>query len=183
MTHKPKLIILLGTNGTGKTTLLEEFIKNESKKTLVIAPDDRDWQYVPLIQNFQNSSLIYKGVRRHIWEEPTDLQTITERFSDGLLVCDDCRSYFSSGHLDKTLHRLLIRRRQMQIDILVAAHGFSEVPPKFYTFATDIILFKTNDNVASRKNVIKDYAKMLRAQQEVNMYAEQNPYHKKLIKL
>jgi len=176
--HTPKLIIVLGTNGTGKTTLLSQFIKNESKKTLVIAPDDKDWINIPLIANFQNSSLKYNGVLRHIWEDKTDLDTVTDRFKDGLLVCDDCRSYFSSGNIDKGLHKLLIRRRQMQVDILVAAHGFSEVPPKFYTFATDIILFKTNDNVASRKNVIKDYTQMLRMQMAVNCEAETDPHFK-----
>ena len=183
MPRTTKLIILLGTNGTGKTTLLSEFIKNESKKTLVVAPDDKDWLNIPLIANFQLSSLVYNGVRRHIWEENTDLEIISNRFQNGLLVFDDCRSYFSSGHLDKALHKLLIRRRQMQVDILVAAHGFSEVPPKFYTFATDIILFKTCDNIASRKNYIREYDKMLYAQSSVNIKAETDPHAKILIKL
>jgi len=178
-----RLIIVIGTNGTGKTTILDQFIKVESNRSLIVAPDDKDWLHIPLIYDITKETFQYTGIKRRIWENNLDLDYIVNNFENGLLVFDDCRSYFKSGNIDTALHRLMIRRRQAQIDIMVAAHGFSEIPPKFYTFATDIILFKTCDNIASRKNYIREYDKMLYAQTSVNILAETNPHAKILIKL
>ena len=181
--RKTKLIIVLGTNGTGKTTILEKFVKAEKHKTLVVTPDDKDWLHLPHIFDINAENFTYKSIKRRIWQDSNDLAQISGKFSNGLLVFDDCRSYFSSAHLDAELHSLLIRRRQKQVDIIVAAHGFSEVPPKFYTFATEIVLFKTLDNVASRKYVVQDFEKMKHSQDFVNMRAVADPHYYTIIKL
>ncbi|MDR2928717.1 MAG: hypothetical protein LBV41_11060 [Cytophagaceae bacterium] len=84
----------------------------------------------------------FTGIQRHIYED--DTMEKLKYFTRGIIVFDDCRAYFNAG-TDKLLHTLFISRRQRMIDLFAVAHGFSDVPPKFFTFATDIFLFKTLD--------------------------------------
>jgi len=182
MTRKTKLIIILGTNGTGKTTLIEKFVNAEVDRVLVVTPDDRDWLHIPNIYNIDIAKFDYAGARRRIWQNKADLSIISAKFRNGLVVFDDCRSYFKAN-LDIELHSLLIRRRQKQNDIIVAAHGFSEVPPKFFTFATEIVLFKTLDNVKKRKDVLRNFEEMKQLQELVNRKAIDNPHFHKIVKL
>ena len=85
MLNRPtKLIIVIGTNGTGKTTILDQFIKVESKKSLVVAPDDKDWLHVPLIYDISKETFQYTGVKRRIWENNLDLDYIVSFFANGL---------------------------------------------------------------------------------------------------
>ena len=107
--------------------------------------------------------------------------TRLEYFKKGITVFDDCRSYLEAT-TDLRIRQLLIRRRQREVDIFVVGHGFNEVPPVFFTFATSIILFRTTDNIARRKNCLKDYEAVLNAQAAVNEKAIANPYFFKIIR-
>ena len=200
MSNKPterttKLYIVLGFNGTGKTTLIKKLFSNAlnqpNRRGLVITPDDREWLSVPLVcDRFPERISRYVGARRMIFNQPSiseqnkgqknSIEYASDCFSNGMLVLDDCRSYLSSN-TSSEVHNLLIRRRQKSIDIIVAGHGFTEVPPKFFTFADKIILFKTKDNIHKRKDVLRDFDKMLEAQQRVNEKALSNPYYFEII--
>lgn len=178
-----KLIIVLGYNGSGKTTLLKEFIKNEIKKesrALVITPDDIEFSELRILERLTPQDLDFTGARRTIYQEHYTLDKL-EAFNKGLIIFDDCRSYLTAA-VDMDIHSLLIRRRQRMLDIIAVGHGFTEVPPKFFTFASDIILFQTKDNIFKRKDVIKDFDKMLEAQTHVNLVAESDTHYFEIIK-
>lgn len=182
----PKQIIILGTNGTGKTTLAKKLVLSELKKkdshVLVIVPDDMEWHTLPWVHpRFPHRIETYVGARKIIYE-PGILDIIRDRFRNGLLVFDDCRAYFDAS-LDRDLHSLLIRRRQQMTDIIVVGHGFTEVPPKFFTFATHYALFKTIDNIDRRKPVIQNFEEMKEAQQRVNERARVEPHYYEIIKV
>ncbi len=179
--RKTKLIIILGSPGTGKTTTTEKFLKAEKTRTLVVSPDDRDWLHIPNIYKLELNKWDYTGARRRIWSSKHDLQLISDNFTNGLIIFDDCRSYFKAN-IDETLHKFLIRRRQNQRDIIVAAHGFSEVPPKFFTFCTELILFNTQDNINIRKDVLRNFDNVRQLQTHVNHKALTNPHYSKVYK-
>lgn len=181
----PRQMIVIGTNGTGKTTLVKKLVIAELKKKdshiLVIVPDDMEWPAVPFVHpKFPQRIERYVGARKIIYE-PGILGVITERFTDGLLVFDDCRAYFTAA-LDMELHTLLIRRRQKRLDIVAVGHGFTEIPPKFFTFATDLILFRTIDNIDRRKNVLNNFTEMKEAQARINARAETEPHYYEILK-
>jgi hypothetical protein len=97
-----------------------------------------------------------------------------------MVIFDDCRAYFTAA-LDNDLHALLISRRQHMIDIVAVGHGFTEVPPKMFTFATHYTLFKTLDNIDRRKNVIQNFEEMKAAQLRINKIAATDPHYHEII--
>lgn len=167
------MIIILGTNGTGKTSLIEKFINAEKNHSLVVNPDDRDWHQLPLIVDLNLINWEYPNARRYIWDGPEDLSVISRKFHNGSLILEDCRSYLKAN-LSEELRRLFIRRRQNKVDIIVAAHGFTDVPPKFFTYCTEIVLFLTLDNINSRKDVIRNFDELKKIQTFVNEQAKED---------
>ena len=53
--------------------------------------------------------------------------------------------------------------------------------PKFFTFATDYILFRTEDSIDTRKPYIRSFDKVKKMQETVNKRAKHDPhYHRRL---
>lgn len=185
-TRTPKQILIIGTNGTGKSTLAKKLVLSELKKkdshVLLVVPDDMEWNTVPFVHpNFPHRIENYVGVRKIIYF-PGILDIIRDRFRNGLLIFDDCRAYFTAS-LDSELHSILIRRRQQMIDIIAVGHGFTEIPPKMFTFGTHIALFRTIDNIDRRKNVIQNFEEMKAAQLRINQKSIEAPHYYEILKM
>jgi len=182
-----KLIIILGFNGTGKTTLIKQFVKNHlsrdsgRSKALIVTPDDREFREYKYNECDQPKNLFFTGANTHIFDEDISLDMIRRYYKHGLLIFDDCRGYFRSN-IDRDLHSLLIRRRQNEIDIIASGHGFTEIPPKFFTFASEIILFHTKDNIYKRRDCLRNFDDMQKAQERVNHHSETNAHYFEVIK-
>jgi DNA helicase HerA-like ATPase len=185
-TRTPKQILIIGTNGTGKTTFLKQLVVNELKKKdshiLIVVPDDMEWNNVPYVhERFPQRVAKYVGVRKIIYY-PGLLPIIRDNFKNGLLIFDDCRSYFKAS-MDIDLRGILIRRRQQMIDICAVGHGFTEIPPTFFTFATHFAVFRTIDNIERRKDVISNFEEMKEAQARVNQKAQTDAHYFEIIKV
>ncbi len=154
-----------------------------ANRGLIVTPDYAEFTHYPLLDLNKELSKIRKfsGIMRTVWEDDFTLPVIQNYYHNGMVLFDDCRAYFTSS-LDKELHKFLIRRRQNMLDIIAVAHGFTEVPPKFFTFATEIILFRTLDNIYSRKYVIQDFERVKKAQAEVNRISERDEHYFQIIK-
>ena len=180
-----KLILIIGYNGTGKSTTVKKLLANELKKpegrALIITPDDMEFSFLPLVNmRFPNRLGQYVKARRMIFE-PGTLEYIAQNANRQLVVFDDCRAYLGAA-TEQALHTLLIRRRQKELDLIAVGHGFTEIPPKLFTFCSDIILFRTMDNIDKRKEVLKDFEGMKAAQARINRHAETNPHYFEWIK-
>tara|TARA_R100001163_G_scaffold33850_2_gene26196 strand:- start:6728 stop:7288 length:561 start_codon:yes stop_codon:yes gene_type:complete len=142
--------IIVGLNGTGKTTLLHKYINSmPERKLLVIDPDGMEWREIHTIEKEQ-VSFMKKGKAKIIAPDKEELETIMD-FTNGTLVLDDCRYYLQS-RMDEVVRKTLVRRRQNGVDVFAVAHGLSEVPAVFFTYATHLILFKTNDSAVRLRN-------------------------------
>lgn len=184
MNRPAKLTLIIGTNYTGKTTLERHLIKsmiNAKQRVLVVVPDDIEFPELEYA-NLELPQKYTSEARKVVFEIKHTLPLIRKNFNGpGAVFFEDCRS-FTRAQLDDELHGLIIRRRQKMIDIFAVGHGFTEIPPKFFTFATDIILFRTTDNIISRKDVIKDFDRMAEAQARVNKKAINDPHYFEIIK-
>lgn len=176
MARAAKLTIILGTNGTGKTTLLQSIINRSHYRALIVTPDGAEWLQYPENKLLTPEDFTFTGVNRHIFNPYSGSLNYLPYFSNGTLIFDDCRSYLKAKTEDK-IHDILIRRRQRMIDIFAVGHGFNEVPPVFFTFCSDIFLFRTTDNIVRRKDCLKDYKRMQEAQMRINKKAQKEPHY------
>ena len=184
MSRAAKQIIILGFNGTGKTTLTRRFVERAMKrgeKVLVITPDFAEWTDITETLLEKPTDFEFTGARRFIWEDVSVLKKINNYFFNGLVVFDDCRAYLSAV-TDPELKRMYIRRRQKMVDIIMCGHGFTDVPPQAFTNCSEFILFLTKDNIARRKNVILEYDKVAEAQTRVNLRATKDIHYYEIVK-
>ncbi len=185
MTDSQELCVaMLGTNGTGKSTQVAKMVRAYIKaggRALIVTPDDREWNRIPLIDITNSKKLTsFKGTRRTIFLEDETLDIIDREYQNGMLVFDDCRAYLTSS-VTKQLHSLLIRRRQNHTNMIFVAHGFTELIPKIFTFATHYLLFRTRDKIEKRKDNIKDFEKMRLAVERINEIALKQPHYFEII--
>ncbi len=184
MKRRTKFILILGYNGTGKSTFVEKMIQSAMKtnrRVLVCTPHDVEWLKYDLIETNKNI-LNFKGVKRKIIFDLSDLENILQYYRNGLLIFDDCRVYFNST-TNQLIRKLMIERRQKMLDVVAVGHGFTEVPPAFFTFASELVLFKTNDNIKKRKDVINNFELLEKEKNEIDNNAIKQPYFYKIINL
>jgi hypothetical protein len=169
-----KQFIILGFNGTGKTTLVEKFVKAslvKQEKVLVVTPDGTEWTHLRETMLKTAADFDFSGAKRYVWDEDPDvIGRIYKYFFEGLLIFDDCRSYLSSL-IDPNLKRIFMRRRQMKVDVVLCGHGFSDVPVQAFTNTSDYFLFLTLDKFKRKKDIIPRYELILEAQQRINARA------------
>jgi len=181
----PIFTIVLGRTNTGKTTFIRENLvrkyQQSCNRVLIITPHPHEWSDVELIDISKKAFFKYEGIRRTIATKDTIKLINNDKnyFRNGLIVFEDLR-FFIDAKIDKDLEQLFIALDQRKIDIIGAAHGFTRVPPIFFTYASDYVLFKTKDNMKNRKDVIseEDYEILEQMKRRVNQHTD---YHYKEI--
>lgn len=187
--RKPMMCMVLGTNGTGKSTLMREILdKCNEKKALIVTNHIEEWRDIPEVDLSKREHFTFRGIRKTRCFPPTktDIGTLAKLkyFRKGIIVFDDCRLYMKDAKTDGLIEDLLISYRQLEDDIFVVAHGFTKVRPVFYTYVSNFILFRTLDSVAYRKMELgENFDLVVNTQKEVNQKSEKNPHFYKRIKL
>ncbi len=186
--RNPYFIITLGTNGTGKTTIVnDKYIKFElskpNGKVLIVTPDDTEWTQLQDIKNLQDLKT-FTGTKRLIYQ-PGYMPVLKEHYKNGLLVFDDFRGMEIEGKKETdALRRILVRRRQKARDIILTVHGFTDIIPSFVIkYATHFVIFKTLDNIKLKKNYFVNYIEMKEAQERINKKAKTNPHYFEIIEI
>ena len=66
MSYRESLFfIIVGTNGTGKTTLLNKLISQTNRKALILDPDGREWDE---IQEINDTEILYQEADTYLWD-------------------------------------------------------------------------------------------------------------------
>lgn len=173
--YRSKMVVVLGATGTGKTTAVKNVLRASERRTLIISLDGSEWQGLPVTELRTAQDFDFTDIRVHLWDPKRSLNVL-RYFRNGIIVFDDCRGYFRSNTSDE-LHKFLILMRHSGVDIFAIAHGFTEVPPVFFTFATHFILFKTLDSIARRRQYISNYNAVEAKVREVNAIAAGKKAH------
>lgn len=185
MERETKQTIILGYNGTGKTTLarkiIEAYTAEPGTKALIVTPDASEWTNYEETMLARPADFNFTGIRRYIWtfirkNDLAAMERLRSWYFDGILTFDDCRSYLTASTND-WLKYLYIRRRQKMIDLMLITHGFTDVPPQAFTNCSDLFLFRTVDNIERRKDELINLDEMIAAQARVNRKAEKNKFY------
>jgi energy-coupling factor transporter ATP-binding protein EcfA2 len=182
-----KFFIVMGTNGTGKTTTIKDFVAAELRKpggrVLILTPDASEFINVPEVSaDFPERLQRYSGARKILTTKSnaaSTLQLIYDHYREGLLVFDDCRAYFKAATLD-ILETVLVRRRMMMVDIIAVGHGPNKIPPAFFAYATHFVLFKTTVPMRCRKDELDNIEYWETVQQNINQKANSDPHYKEI---
>lgn len=180
--RKTELNIVVGINGTGKTTFIKDKILNINNKNLVVTPDGAEWKHLPLIKSGDEIRNL-KTNARIIYEDTNTLELIKCNYSGGTLILDDAMAYLNE-QTPSIMQYIYIRRRQFGIDLYIVAHGLRQLPPKVFTFASWLFLFNSVENFTSRKKEILPelFNKITTAQERINkQVVTGNPYYYEII--
>ena len=185
MARYPRSIILVGVNGTGKTSFVKEILEhtvNEKNRALIVTPDPAEWRQVEEVSGREIAT--FKGIRKIIYHAEA-MEEIRRYYSNGMLIFDDARVYIHAQS-DDFMQWLQIRRRQVGVDFFCCFHGLTQVPPVFFTFASNIVLFYTKDNIKRRAEYVDeaDFQAIQDAKARIAKKVESgNPYYYEIITL
>jgi energy-coupling factor transporter ATP-binding protein EcfA2 len=186
--RQSRCTIILGTNGTGKSTLTRKIIDRIKGRSVIVIDFEgfeRTWRSFPTINPTPKTLTALGKKARKVkiilaqYDRIEVLNNLYKYAHNCIIVFDDCRLYLKAN-TDEHIEKILIRRRQRMFDLFFVAHGFTEVPPRVYTFTSHLILFRTEDSVSRRRENLKDYPKALEAQKNVNQIAKKdgpNPHY------
>jgi len=173
---------IVGAVGTGKTTFLRESVVMPmvaaGHRALIVTPDAKEWNNIEILTSYEDIAT-FTGIKRMIYRDGR-LEKIREYYSNGVLVFDDARLYINAQS-DDFMRWLQIRRRHQGIDLFSVFHSLAQIPPIYFTFISNIVLFHSLGNIKKRTNEIDDYileeiavakAEILKEVQNGNKYAK-----------
>jgi hypothetical protein len=169
--------ILLGTNGTGKSTVLRKIADASKKRVLVIPSNLAEHTFQDYPQILPHQILSFTGRARLLCYTEEEFAWVAKRVENCMLISDDFRNYLPKPQMNPDVRRMFIDRRHKKIDIYMAAHGFTQVPPELFSWVNYVFLFKTNDNPKRHANKLLNLAAVMESQQKINQEFEKNPYY------
>lgn len=185
MARYPVCSILVGINGTGKTSFVQNILEhtvNAKNRALIVTPDPAEWRAVEEVGGPAIST--FRGIRKIIYHSGC-MEDIQRYYGNGMLVFDDARVYIHAQS-DDFMQWLQIRRRQVGVDLFCMFHGLTQVPPVFFTFASNMVLFYTKDNIKRRAEYVdeQDFQAIQDAKARIAKKVEAgNPYCYEIITL
>lgn len=166
-----KCICIIGKPGSGKSTVAVELMK-AAGTGLFLQPQPDNWSDRTIAANITDrKSCNYTGIKHYIYRSDDDFGHIYRNFHNAMICMDDCRAYVPANFEYSQLRLFLLRRRQRMLDVIFTAHGFSEIPPRLFTFITDYIIMPIGDTPEVRKKDITNpaiYSKLCETVREVN---------------
>ncbi len=173
--------IICGNRGVGKSTFLIEAIEAHPKKVLVYDLDDNDKYHRYQLISPEHLSRWKGGVKRIITPD-TDLvfNTLVEHTNNALLIFEDATKYIDSDP-PKAIRQLVLASKQRNLDIFFTFHTYRSIPPKLFSWADVLEVFKTGEDISQFKNKIPQFERVEKVHAEVEKH--KNRFFHKTVRL
>jgi len=178
MGRNPKIIVMIGGRGTGKTTLAKQILENHpSRRQLVVdTMDHPGWAHLDKRHELADLQRFKSGSLRIFGPMPRELiKAIRQHVKNSLIIFEDARK-FTGNRISEDMEAILIDSKQRGNEILFMYHGYPLVPRSMGYYMDRLILLKTNilpNN--SHKDRFGDIETVIQAAERVN--AHPNRYH------
>ncbi len=182
---KASKTVFVGKPGTGKTTEIKRIVLRaleDGRRVLVVTPHENEWTDLPLIESKSLHHIkAFNGGKRILVRDSKEFYKVCEYFRNGLLVCDDSCAYIPYDP-DPVIWTMLTTCRIVDRELIAVYHGFTMVPPLFFTNDTHFAVFSTIDKVSFQKNSAINFPALEATVNHVNREAVKNPHFFKIIK-
>lgn len=185
MKHRDaQITIIIGRNGTGKSTFCEQIITAIKGRALVCTYNGmpKIWRPYPEVDITKSKKMAFKkGIRQVIAgryevsrNQNDTFKHIYKHFRNGMVIFDDARGYIGSNiDNDRYFRQLLLDFRHRMLDLFFVVHTPSDVPPRVWGFASTVFVGAT-DALVNKSQIKTDSAdRIIEAQKEVNQLYRQ----------
>lgn len=200
MERQAELAILIGTNGTGKSTALKALLKMNVRNLIIPSSrSDTAWQGVPELEtyvtygpdpdnprreipiprikelgSFTGNRVLHVDGNARLFDAVCDPRT---GYFNGGLILDDFRRYiYTKGTLRSTVDGLFINRRHRMLDIYMACHAFQDISADVFRF--DPMLYVGYTSLQPSEAVrgkVRRWEQLLQVIDRVNRTNQQRP--------
>lgn len=122
--REPKIFIIVGGRGSGKTYFLENLLKPANTIVFELAKTAR-WQ----------------GFTKYFFEDYLTGKVTMKDIANTKIVFEDATSYISSN-MRNTLKTLTVYSKQCGCDVYLIFHSINIIPPFLWNLVNYIIMFK-----------------------------------------
>lgn len=163
--------LIVGAPGAGKTTLVKQIIKEQTKKVLILDVANKDFNEYEIIHDLEKLAFWEKGIKRVM---PTDFDMLLDylfKYAYNVMIVLDDSTAYMPDHIDLRLKNLLVMRRHRNLDFIFLYHGFNMVQPKIYQLSNYLTVFKTpeDENYVKRLNKVPNQNVLLQAVKQIRM--------------
>lgn len=122
--REPKVFIIVGGRGTGKTYYLENTLKMSNTVIVELVKTNRFQGFDKVFyEDFENNMINYKAI------------------ANKKIVFEDATAYVSSS-MKNTLKKLIVFSKQIGSDVFIVFHSINVIPPFLWNLFNYLIMFK-----------------------------------------
>lgn len=122
--REPKVFIVIGGRGSGKTYFLEKHLDPDKTIVLELAKTNR-----------------WNGFHKEFYEDFEQHKVSFKDVCNKKIVFEDATSYMN-GNLKNSLKQLIVFSKQLGCDVFIILHSVNIIPPFLWNLWNYIILFK-----------------------------------------
>lgn len=167
--------VVIGTNGTGKSTLCEKILLESGKRCLIVdhAGKAKIWHKYDYLDIAQKSEIEnWNNVRRipYTGYKEETFELIFNNIEKGIVLFDDCRHYIKSNmDHQPMLEKLMIDYRHLELDLFFVVHSVNHLPPRAWSNVTHSIIGSSPALISGERMAqLGDATKFLNLQKKIN---------------